>query len=285
MHLPQWMWALAWLSLALPTLWDFLGGAWVSYSQGHEVLLLSVAGWLFTKKISKAINVERAVEVLPSLLLVLGLLVYFVGRTQEYIRLELLGLWWTTQMMVCVIWGARIWRESWFIWLFLLFAMPLPFSWVLALTAPLKIAVSLVAAAILHLFEYPIARTGVVLTIGQYQLLVAEACAGLQSMFVLEAMGMLYSYLANHGSRWRTAILLISVVPISFLANVFRVVILALVTYYFGDAVGQGFVHRFAGLVLFATAFMLMAAWDLVLGWQWPDKASNLGLNEGRQHA
>ena len=35
-----------WLCLAGPTLWDFLFGAWSGYSQGHELLLLSVAGWL-----------------------------------------------------------------------------------------------------------------------------------------------------------------------------------------------------------------------------------------------
>ena len=41
--------------------------------------------------------------------------------------------------------------------------------------------------------------------------------------------------------------------------------ILVLVTYYFGDAAGQGFVHGFAGMVLFLIALLLMLALDSVL--------------------
>ena len=37
-----------------------------------------------------------------------------------------------------------------------------------------------------------------VITIGQYQLLVDEAVPGLQTMFTLEAMGLLYANLMQH---------------------------------------------------------------------------------------
>jgi hypothetical protein len=40
-------------------------------------------------------------------------------------------------------------------------------------------------------------------------------------------------------------------VPISFTANVIRVMVLTLVTYHLGDEAGQGFLHGFAGMVLF----------------------------------
>ena len=70
-------------------------------------------------------------------------------------------------------------------------------------------------------------------------LLVAEACAGLHSMFILEAMGLLYSHLAQHTSWWRNGLLAVLAVPVSFLANVVRVMILVVVTHHFGDAAGQ----------------------------------------------
>jgi exosortase/archaeosortase family protein len=44
-----------------------------------------------------------------------------------------------------------------------------------------------------------------------------------------------------------------------------RVMILVLVTYYAGDEAGQGFVHGFAGMVLFLVALTLMFAVDRVL--------------------
>jgi hypothetical protein len=50
----------------------------------------------------------------------------------------------------------------------------------------------------MHAFGYPVSRSGVILQVGQYQLLVGDACAGLQTLFVLEAMGLLYLNLVRH---------------------------------------------------------------------------------------
>jgi len=264
---------LAWLSLAIPSLWDWLFGTWTAYSQGHELLLLSVAGWLVWRQ-RDATSAGRPVRLGATFWLawVLCLLGYVLGRSQEFIRIELLSLWLSALL---VMWAARGWqglRRTWFAWLFCLFAMPLPFSLVLALTAPLKEAVSMVATFVLSGVGYPVGRSGVVITVGQYQLLVAEACAGLHSMFILEAMGLLYSHLAQHTSWWRNGLLAVLAVPVSFLANVVRVMILVVVTHHFGDAAGQGFVHNFAGLALFAVALVLMAGADAVLGLIWPDR-------------
>jgi exosortase len=126
--------------------------------------------------------------------------------------------------------------------------------------------VSYVAEALMHHAGYPIARTGVILSVGPYQLLVADACAGLNSMFTLEALGLLYMNLMGYTSKLRNVLLAILVIPIAFIANVIRVIILILVTYHFGDEAGQGFVHTFAGMVLFGVGLMMMLATDTVLG-------------------
>jgi exosortase B len=262
---------MAWLVLALPTLWDFLFGVWSGYSQGHELLLLSVAGWLVWRQRGAGDAAPKAWPIGLWLAWFAGLAAYAFGRSQEFIRVELLSVWWLAMVVAWVVWGWSGLRRTWFAWLFCLFAMPLPFGLVLLLTAPLKEAVSAVAAGVLSAVGYPVGRSGVVLTVGQYQLLVAEACAGLHSMFILEAMGLLYSHLAGHTSRWRTLWLAILAVPVSFVANVLRVMILVLVTYHLGDDAGQGFIHGFAGIVLFALALVLMALVDWVLGWIWPD--------------
>ena len=55
-------------------------------------------------------------------------------------------------------------------------------------------------------------------------------------------------------------------IPIAFAANIVRVMILVLVTYHFGDEAGQGFVHGFAGMVLFMVALVLMLVVDKLLG-------------------
>ncbi len=42
-------------------------------------------------------------------------------------------------------------------------------------------------------------------------------------------------------------------------------IVLTLVTYYYGDAAGQGFVHGFAGMVLFIVALTLIMSVDSAL--------------------
>jgi exosortase/archaeosortase family protein len=94
---------------------------------------------------------------------------------------------------------------------------------------------------------------------------VADACAGLNSMFTLEALGLLYMNLMRYTSVARNLALALLILPISFAANVVRVMLLVLVTVHFGDAAGQGFTHGFAGLVLFLVALVLILAVDRLL--------------------
>jgi exosortase/archaeosortase family protein len=70
----------------------------------------------------------------------------------------------------------------------------------------------------------------------------------------------------GHKNPLRNVLLALSAIPISFCANVVRVVILVLVTYYFGDEAGQGFIHGFAGMVLFLVALMLTIMLDSLFG-------------------
>jgi exosortase/archaeosortase family protein len=113
--------------------------------------------------------------------------------------------------------------------------------------------------------QYPIARNGVILQIGQYQLLVADACAGLQTLLTLESLGLFYLNVVRHTSVFRNVALAILIIPISFTANVIRVVTLTLITYYYGDEAGQGFLHGFAGMVLFLSALILILGVDSLL--------------------
>jgi len=96
-------------------------------------------------------------------------------------------------------------------------------------------------------------------------LLVADACAGLQTLLTLEALGLLYLNLVRRDSLFRNVTLALLIVPISFTANVIRVMALSLITYHFGNEAGQGFLHGFAGMVLFLSALVLIIAFDSFL--------------------
>lgn len=255
------------LALYAPLVWDWSGGAWASETQGHELLVMAISAWLVWRRRAELL----ALPARPALLaatLVFGAALgcYLLGRLLGVFRLELLSVVLLPAALALCFKGWAGLRTIWFALFFLVFTVPLPFSLVLSITGPMKTAVSAVAVQLLQGAGYPVGRTGVIITIGQYQLLVNEACAGLQTMFVLEAMGLLYTNLMNHQSLLRNVLLALLVVPVAFVANVVRVVALTLVTYHLGDAAGQGFLHGFAGMVLFMVALLLVIGVDGLLG-------------------
>lgn len=149
---------------------------------------------------------------------------------------------------------------------FLIFVLPYPGWMIDGLTQPLKLMISQGAEALLYLAGYPVARSGVLISLGQYRLLVADACSGLHSLIFLSALGLLYIHLTGPRRRWYYWCLVAALVPIALLANFLRVMILLLLTYHLGNAIAQSYWHDLAGLVLFATAFALLYALDSLLG-------------------
>jgi exosortase B len=265
-------WWPVWAGLALlfvPTLYDLLHGAWATEEQGHGPIILGLALWLVWRK-WPAVTAAAVPGGAPRAALVpllVGLVLYMLGRSQQILMFEIGAI---PVLLAALIWlgysGAAL-RATWFAFFFMLFIIPLPGEVVAALTLPMKMAVSFVTEQLLYAAGYPISRAGVILQIGQYQLLVADACAGLQTLLTLEALGLFYLNLKPHTSGVRNLVLALLIVPISFAANVTRVIVLTLITYHAGSAAGQGFLHGFAGIVLFLTALLLIMAADSALQW------------------
>ena len=272
-------WVLLLLSgLALmyfPVFSSFLETVWATDDQGHGPIVLVVCAWLVWRKRHDFVALDSGPAwASASVFLALGLFVYVAGRNQMYDTFEAASLLFVVVGLLLALKGWPAVRQMAFPLLFLIFMVPLPSFIVQTLTTPLKITVSYVAEVILHYFKLPVARNGVILYVGPYQLLVADACSGLNSLFTLESLGLLYMNLMGYKSILRNVMLAVLVVPISFCANVCRVMILILVTYYLGDEAGQGFLHGLAGMTLFLVALVLLLAVDGVLGrWFKSDRA------------
>ncbi|MES2757517.1 MAG: exosortase B [Pseudomonadota bacterium] len=267
--LPEWWPVLAGLALLfVPTFHDLFTGAWIGEEQGHGPIIFALSLWLIWKKWPA---VMAAAPAQPGWLgwplLAFGLALHLLGRSQHILMFEVSSIICVMAAIVVVKRGPAAFRMLWFPFFFMLFMVPLPSELVAALTLPMKMAVSYVTEQLLFQAGYSIGRSGVVLQIGQYQLLVADACAGLQTLLTLEALGLFYLNVVRHTSAVRNVALAILIIPISFFANVIRVVTLTLVTYYYGDAAGQGFLHGFAGMVLFLTALVLILGVDSALQW------------------
>jgi exosortase B len=258
---------LGWAAMFGPAYVGLSQTIWASDANGHGPIILAVSLWLlWSKRAELQALTRRPATVQAAVLLLLAVLMYAVGRSQTVWTLEIAAQNLAVVALLLAFYGWAGVRTAWFPLFFLIFMIPWPAEWIDAVTQPLKSGVSAVAASLLHTLGYPVGRSGVILTVGPYQLLVADACAGLNSLFTLEALGMLYMNLMRYTSVTRNVLLAILIVPISFTANVARVIILVLVTYHFGDEAGQGFVHGFAGMVLFMVALVLILATDGVMG-------------------
>ena len=254
------------LILYVPTFYDLARTLWQKDDFAHGPIILAIIAWLIWDKRQVLLAAPiRTAPVSGLSLLVIGLLFYVVGRSQEITIFEVGAL---APMLAGVLLAMRGWlalRACWFTILFTAYLVPLPGFFVDAMTLPLKQAVSELAAEALYASGYPVAQDGIILIVGQYHLLVADACSGLNSMFSLSAVGLLYLYLMQRNSWLHNVLILASLLPIAFLANIVRVIILVLVTYHFGDAAGQGFVHGFSGLMMFMIALIIIIALDTIL--------------------
>lgn len=261
--LPNIALAIGCAALVLPTMVEVATQTWSSDQGGHGPLVLATGVWAIWREL-KGKNVPLRPGKLSVSLPILGLMLalFVLTRTTGILELEDFAMYGALIAASYMLFGGTVLRTIWFPLVYLTFALPPPPSAVALVTQPAKIAISSWAVSVLHLVGYPIASSGVTIDIGQYQLLVAAACSGLNSILTLAALCLFYVYLRHRSDPIAFVVVAIAAIPIAVLSNFIRVLALVLITYYFGDAVAQGFVHEFAGLLMFSVALLSIFAID-----------------------
>ncbi|MBA3896891.1 MAG: exosortase V [Sphingomonadaceae bacterium] len=258
-----------WIGLAaivVPTFISLARQVWTSEDGIQGPIVLATGAWLIARDRAAIVAAARAGSLpLGLIALLFCLILWIVGRTFDFISVEVAGMMGALFTVAYMNVGADALRKLWFPVLYLLFLIPPPGSIVDRATAPLKEFVSWAATGILSHAGYPIVRQGVTLYVAQYQLLVEDACSGLRSLVSLVAISLFYIYLL-HNASWRYALaLMLWIVPIAIAANIVRIILLVLITYHWGDAAAQGFLHATAGMVMFVFALLGIVAIDWLM--------------------
>lgn len=243
--------------LLVPTMINIATQSWTGEAGVHGPIVLATGIWLFARRWKELQSIQHPGRWgLTLALLIPSLLVYAFSRAFGFLATEALAMGGVFVAVFYGWFGGEALRRMWFPVLYMAFVVPLP-GWVMTtLTAPMKEWVSWSATWLLGKAGYPIVREGVTLYVAQYQLLVEDACAGLNSLISLTAISLFYIYIL-HNASWRYALFLMAwIIPVALLANLVRVSILVLITYHMGNAAAQGFLHSTAGLVMFATALV-----------------------------
>lgn len=240
--------ALGLLLLYVPTYRDIAAVFWTREQGGAGPVVLVMWLWLLWRERAALGHAAPtpAATALGWTAITLGAAAYALGRSQEVFQLEAGSQLAIFPGIVLILLGFPSARRLRFVWLFLLFTVPLPGSLVDAVLVPMKEAVSAAVTQLIFHAGLPIARDGVVIYIGHYQLFIADACSGLNGVVALTAVGVLYVYAAGRRPWPLNALLLASIVPVAVLANLVRVTALVLATYYGGDALGQA-LHDYVG--------------------------------------
>ena len=263
----HWPLALGFAVVAIPSLVRVAEQVWTTEAGAHGPIVLATGIWLLTQvdwgtrersetNFSRTVFYGAMVAALP---------IYVFGRAYDYISLEMGAVFLIMLGIAFHIVGSASLMRNFFPFLYLAFLIPPPLWLIDFLTLPLQHMISAVVTDGLRMLDYPIQRSGVSMYIAQYQLLVEQACSGMNSIVGLTAIILFHIYVL-HRASWRYSLLLAALIlPVAVFANLLRVLALVLITYYYGDAMAQGFLHVTTGIVLFGVALLTLFGIDYLL--------------------
>jgi len=252
-------------AIYIPTFYKLFTYGWRQADYSHGPLIILVFLWLMWRERGVfAIASDNRIQPFALSVLLFGLLLYIFGSIQRTIMLEAFSLIpvlvGTTGFLI----GRDALRHIIFTAAFLIFLVPPPLFFIDMITSPLKMMVASTSELLLRFAGYTISRNGVILFIGDYSIVVGDTCSGLRSLISLMAVGAIYAYLQKT-SNLKRFILFLSIIPIAIAANIIRFLLLALITYYFGEAAGQGFFHNFSGILIFLMSLLSLIIVDVFI--------------------
>ncbi len=235
-----------------------LAGDWVhdpNYS--HGILVPGIVLFLLWRKRREFACIPRRPHWLgfAAVLGSMGLLVLGAAGAEVFTQRVSFVLLLFALVVYLLGWGWL--RVTWFPLAFLFLAIPLPYVLYYSLTSPMQSFAAKCAVSGLQSIGVPVLAQGNILHLpGQTDLLVAEACSGIRSLYSFLSLGALAAYSMPIPLLGRGLVFL-ATIPLSVAANAFRVWATSLGVYLIGPQVAEGWIHESFGLIVFVAALLL----------------------------
>ena len=222
-------------------------------------IVLSVAVWLIVKRwhelpIEKSELSTKSGSIFSIFLFTISAALYIVSSIVDRFSIQLYALWGILISTIYYIYGRKLLKEMAIPLIILIFAIPIPGQTLHLLTIDARNWLTEGAVRLSNLLGYDAARDGVNILIDQYILTVKDACAGSNSLISLVWSGMVYIYLLRRPGFAYYLALLVPTILLALGANFVRIMVLVILTHFYGDQVAQGPLHESAGLCMFALA-------------------------------
>jgi exosortase len=254
--------------LYAPIFTDLYGFRWDKVDYTHAYFIFPISLWLVWRKRTLLKNLSQHIKPGKNLsglaFLVLGILLFLFGWRQDYLVISTSSLVPLLFGLIIYLYGTSVAKSLSFPILYLLLLVPPPFGILDSITLPMRHGISVLTEDILFLLNYPIARKGLLLTIGYNDIFMGAPCSGFRSLITMFSLVLVYVYISK-GTVTKKLALTAFIIPFALLGNLIRVITLCLITFYFGEEAGQGFFHNFSGIVIFIITILgLMGAESLL---------------------
>lgn len=241
---------------------------WDMLDYSHAYFIFPISLWLTFRKRAGFKNYliegNSGKNILGFFIFFVGISLFVFGWRQDYLFISTLSMIPLVFGLILYLYGSHMAKALSFPILYLLLLVPPPFGILDSITLPMRHNVSIATEKILSSLGYPIKRAGLELTIGYYKIFMGAPCSGFRSLVTMFSLVIVYVYISKI-STVRKLTLASLIVPFALLGNLIRVITLCLITFYFGETVGQGFFHNFSGIVIFIIALLGVIGIELIL--------------------
>jgi len=260
---------------------------WNDENYSHGLLIPFVIGYIIWSQRERLVKyVGRPQIAWGASMILFGLCGLWAGTAGAELFVQRTSLVLLLAGIVVYFWGLSLLRMVMVPLGLLLLAIPIPAIVLNKIAFPLQLLASRCAVSAIAAFNIPVLRQGNVIELmplGSSQpkrLEVVEACSGIRSLMTLVTLAVVFAYFtyprnddSDSGSDgngrlksfavWRSAIIVLSAIPIAILTNVLRVSGTGVLARFYGTKVADGFFHSFSGWVMYIVAFLMLFA----VGW------------------
>jgi exosortase len=169
---------------------------------------------------------------------------------------------WVAGFAAC--YGTQAFRAALFPLLFLVFAVPIPSTFVDAAVLLLKNGSAHVVAALFSVTGMPFHQSGYVFALPAFRIEIADQCSGIRSSLALVMTSVLAGQMFLT-TTWKRAVVVLVAVPFAVVKNGIRIVALSLLATYVDPGFLTGALHHEGGIVFFLTALAILTPFFLLL--------------------
>lgn len=234
-----------------------------NYTHGYFVPLACL--YLIFRRKDELKNTPKKPSFIGLFVIGAGVLMFMLGERIEFNQISLLALIVLIYGLIIAYWGMAVFKKLAFEIGYFIFAIPMPY-YLESFTVPLKHMAAVASADILSFIGYTVTRNGNILYLPGYVLEVASACSGLKSLVLVTAVGAIYAYITQP-TTFRKWLLFLLSIPIAVIANIARIVTVAVVATHLGEKVAFSLVHDTSGIFVFVVAGILLALTGWIIEW------------------